>query len=339
MKALKSLILILSVSLAPSLVMLSKAYAGGANGGGGGAYVCRDSSGKITNAELLDLFEAREVSGRTIVYDESKSIETQVEEALAKVTLIHSQLGGEALAVWKYIQTHQSPRGRSGSLDIDPPDDANSNLKKKVNGVSCPLEGMMFYDDIRDRLVMKWETFDAQQSKTEKAASYVHESIYKAMRTLFSQQNSGMARMMTGCLFTDDYVNCMNLVPVQIPPKAIVYTCKVGNSSALVYKTRDLSDQDSEWKIFFKSIRGLNFGFETSVLAQGRKNEKPGDGGFYLYFFDDEVRIKGLGAISINIPYERAVNETESLFGYSEYKQSQSVYMLKAYGSACKRTR
>lgn len=36
---------------------------GGMNGGGGRAVVCRDSSGKITSAELLDLYEAREVFG------------------------------------------------------------------------------------------------------------------------------------------------------------------------------------------------------------------------------------------------------------------------------------
>ena len=33
------------------------------DGGGGGAFVCRDSAGAVTSVELLDLWEARELSG------------------------------------------------------------------------------------------------------------------------------------------------------------------------------------------------------------------------------------------------------------------------------------
>ena len=42
-----------------------QSYAGVTNGGGGKSVVCRDVAGKITKAEVLDLFEAREVYGLT----------------------------------------------------------------------------------------------------------------------------------------------------------------------------------------------------------------------------------------------------------------------------------
>jgi hypothetical protein len=194
-----------AVLIGLSSLYADSARAGGFNGGGGGALVCKDNSGKILSAELLDLFETRELSQQTIVYDNVTPVEQQVAKAIDKLGRFDGQFKLKVLAAWKQIQTHTTEA--SDALVIDPPADA----KKKFHKEGCSFEGMMYYDGDRQRLFIKMPIFQAQNTITDMAASYMHESIYKVLREQYFDTDSIQTRKITGCLFVDDVASCLRI--------------------------------------------------------------------------------------------------------------------------------
>ena len=253
--------LILTSLIAVYGLVPSLSTAGGLDGGGGGASVCRDQSGQLTSVQLLDLWEAENLGMQTLVNDEVTSVDDQVARALAKLNIIDSQLAQKAVASWAYIKTHTFPVGPK--VVIHPPADAKNNFGE----LGCAFEGMMFYDDLRKGLLYKPEIFNAQKSKTGFAASYVHESIYKVLRDEYEAKTSALTRLITGCLFSADTANCLHLKPIALPTNTRVYQCSGDGNTFYLYQNK-LSDKKVEWNLVYTKYQGLNFKYETKNVVQ-----------------------------------------------------------------------
>ena len=213
------------------LLPLAAAHAGVISGGGGGAFVCRDkATGAVLDSELVDLFEAR-ANNVKVKYDNVTPIKKQVEDAIAKLRIIAPEFGEEVLKAWPEVYAH---RAGSDDTEIDVPTDVDKHYSKK----GCKLEGMMYFDDRHQNLVMNHEIFDKQKTKTDFAASYLHESIYKVMRDkeLPGGRDSVLTRIIVGCLVANqDAGECLRLQKTAVPSGSAVWNCRaVGNEGVAV---------------------------------------------------------------------------------------------------------
>ena len=219
----------------------SAAFAGTKDGGGGGALVCRNQNGKITQVELLDLWESRELRKHQIKYDDVTSVEEQVQNAIKKIATLDDTLAELTAESWKHIQDNNT-EDIGPNIALTPPTDAYNQYFKP----GCPLEGMMYYDGSTDKLKIKFETFNLQKRKTEIAASYIHEAFYRAVRMTEDLDfrgpsgNSIYTRLVVGCIFSpEDLPSCLGL------------------------KAPDLTDNDfkcssSEYEVYIKYLDHLN---------------------------------------------------------------------------------
>ena len=182
-------------------------------GGGGGALVKRNSAGDTLDVILLDLFEAEDVNGFEVDKNNDKSTNDQVEDALSRLKSVDFDLWYESKRMWKIVKNNQV--ALKPNIRIEPPSDANSRFIKD----GYKLEGMMYFDDFSNNLFLKQELFDFQKTNTEKAASLVHETIFKVWRnhnrysdgTNIRNNDSTLVRKITGCLFTNKISECLNL--------------------------------------------------------------------------------------------------------------------------------
>jgi hypothetical protein len=281
----------------------AKAVAGGnEGGGGGGAYVCRDSSTHaIISVELLDLFETRS-AGNEITFDDVNSVDVQVEGAIAKLKKIFPQFAADTEANWRYIENHKSFGPSDLEIDVD---DAFSNFKK----AGCELEGMMYYSDRRQRLIVKGAIFNAQKRPTEYAASYVHEAVYKTMRDDYDETDSDHARQISGCLFAKNTEGCLNLKPIQIPINKGAWKCSDNLNTYYVYGTGVLlnppnSDPMYQYRIVFTKLGGSALSYETSTYAGDRRWPTVAGGvahvdSFGIEFQPQYLAISGLEFLSL----------------------------------------
>lgn len=205
---------------APILLILSlssSAFAG-KEGGGGGAYVCRDAATKVVQTvELVDLWEARELGGQTIVYDDVMAPEKQLEAAIARLGKFFPPIANELLSIKLKIKPASSE-----ALPIPPPDDVKSRFTK----AGCPLEGMMYFDDVWSSLIIDQSLFSGQRTKTDLAASYFHEILYKYLRTK-GATDSVYTRHVVGCMFSSDPTSCLNLSAATLPKNTPVWSCSI----------------------------------------------------------------------------------------------------------------
>lgn len=277
---------------------ISFAHAGVISGGGGGAFVCRDANNGVMSSELLDFWEAREISDLTLIHDNVLSVDDQFERAAARLATIDSDLAAQTRKNYEFIKMHTSKRGPK--VRIDPPKDANNQMSDG----KCPLEGMMFFDDDRKRLVVKKDAFAKLDSLTEVAGAYFHESLYKTMRDnkLKGGEDSILTRIIVGCLFAEgDLGECLNLNPTSVPNARKVWSCEIPSSagepglSFAAYK-----NDDDEWSVAPFRLGRTTFGYEVvgmtlskiPVTLPGMGGGEPGTGAFHLDF--ESTRITGL---------------------------------------------
>lgn len=200
-----------------SLALSLNAFAG-KEGGGGGAFVCRNSANEIMNSELLDLWEGREIIGWNIPYS-NDPVETQLHKAIDKLKNVDTGLYQLVLKELAHIQS--TVRYFPADVTISAPDDAMNQYQK----TGCPLEGMMYYDGNFDRLGVNKTIFDHLLNNTNVAAAWVHETIYKIWREEEAQSDSRQARRLTACLFATD--DCMGLKSAStLPAQKTRYFCQ-----------------------------------------------------------------------------------------------------------------
>lgn len=171
--------------------------AGAGSSGGGGAFVCRDANGDITEVELADLWEARALDGLNIAVSAAEPAQ-QALAAIDKLAPHDAELHKRTRANLRLVlrQVQQVP----ARVGIARPADMFGGYMKP----NCPLEGLMFYDGARGRLAVNQDLFSRLPNNTEVAALYVHEALYKTMREFYRPQTtSETTRRFVGCLFSD----------------------------------------------------------------------------------------------------------------------------------------
>jgi hypothetical protein len=269
----------------------SIAFAGIKEGGGGGAYVCRNPDNSIKSVQLVDLWEATETLGMSIQYDDITSPEDQVATAISRLGTYFPAIRRQLSAVQlKVVQAKPDVKWPA-------PDD----VKNKFSDAGCPLEGMMYYNDIANRLVVNPQLFNfmvAHGTKTDVAASYFHEILYKVLRQ-GGATNSVFARYVNGAIFSTDPVGNLNLSPPTLPTNVPVWLCslpalrsKAAAISFYIYDPNGAFTGKTPYpRVFLKSYGDADFLKET-VWSRAEGNY--GDGDFIIFLLQTGI----LGGLS-----------------------------------------
>ncbi len=164
---------------------------GNDGGGGGNAVVCRDQAGQITSAEVLDLFEARVLH--------RWQIPSSPEAAEDQAIRMANRLGD----INKYYIIHTSLHSILGKARVLPPEYSLEPVNDSfpVIGVKgCKIEQLARYLS-SDELLIDGEIW-AKLDETNKAALYLHETLYWRLRAA-GATNSLRARRIVGYLMND----------------------------------------------------------------------------------------------------------------------------------------
>lgn len=208
----------LIVTLAITLTAYTS-FAGGVDSGGGGAFKCADGK-----TELLDLWEAEALYDLSITRSDSDTM-TQFNRAANKLAAIDSALPGELTAIAQKLFNEKIPL--KAGIELEPPRDANSNYKKS----GCTLVGMMFFDRLKQKLVIDEKHFSKLRSNTDIAAGMMHEAWYFLVRknqtATAKIADSVNSRKLVGCLFSDS-TSCLQAETVKAG--RTFYSCKSDSS-------------------------------------------------------------------------------------------------------------
>jgi hypothetical protein len=148
------------------------AHAGNEAGNGGVSIVCRDQSGEIISAEILDIYEGREVYGRTYSY-ENLSFQTKIQLAQLKLT---SYPGFLKRLQDKLTSAQANTVFIPYGSELEATNDALPLIKKK----GCKFEQLANYTR-NGELLISQEIY-SKLDNTNKAALYVHEAAYTLRR-------------------------------------------------------------------------------------------------------------------------------------------------------------
>lgn len=236
------LLVLILVTLA---IQPTYAEQGGASTGGGGAYVCRDRKGHVVDSELLDLWEARERRKWDIPYT-NESVTKQLDRALTKLKKIDSTFHRAVVEDLKYVR--ENVENLPANQSIQAPNDALAGYYK----TGCPLEGMMLFDGETRKLSVKPEIFSKLMNKTNVAAAWMHEAVYKTLRRVPGHSDSRNARKLTSCLFARN--DCFNLKNLELPKDKKVYRCLTANRDISVYFDRVVREPGVYPKEFWKAL-------------------------------------------------------------------------------------
>jgi hypothetical protein len=201
------------VSIALLLTTLT-AYAGGVDGGGGKGVVCRDAKGRIRSIELLDLWEARVLYGRTLS-PSHKPLAKQVGEAIDRLknavenTYSHKdprtgksvtgadetkfQLENEAL---RFLKVNSAVRRLHG-ITLNPTPDSSEPAYPK----DCQVEQVVNYISSGPAQILINQDLWEKMNSTQQAALIVHEAFYRFLRD-FNETNSVRVRRAVGYVFS-----------------------------------------------------------------------------------------------------------------------------------------
>lgn len=210
---------LLALAFAVLLLPLSAhAGMGPSDGGGGGAFVRYDRLNRISEAELLDLWEGRKRPPYYNIPYTNEPVDVQLERAMAKLELVDPVLAQRTRENLKYVRANVEDL--DPDVTIEPPADARNKYGKR----NWPLHGMMYFDEDTGRLSRKPEIFGVLINKTQEAASWMHEALYKSLRenikasTYAHEQprspDSTMTRKLNACLFATD--DCFELAKIRI---------------------------------------------------------------------------------------------------------------------------
>jgi hypothetical protein len=173
---------------------------GGSVVNGGGGLVCPDG------VHLFDLFEAtipgeHSEDGLKII-DSTDDVEAQVRVQIAKLErAVGPRFMERVLNAYK--KSKQEAVDVPNGISIAPPTDVNNEFVK--TGCDRQIQGVASYNDSKNRLNIDRKLYD-RMSKTDQAALWVHEAIYKVLRELTPTQDSRLTRKIIGYLFSNAQV-------------------------------------------------------------------------------------------------------------------------------------
>jgi hypothetical protein len=172
--------------------------AGGDVSSGGGAMVCRDSSGAVTKAYLLDLWEIQFRKDNAVQLSSDADVEIQLKQAVERVKNGYGKKIADELADKVSYVRSRVKNVDATQVVIPAPKDILNDFQMR----NCPLEGAALFKDDEDVLYINPEVVNAMP-KMHQAALWIHEAVYWARRHGESRdQNSIVSRKFVGQLFS-----------------------------------------------------------------------------------------------------------------------------------------
>lgn len=169
------------------------ALAGGMEGGGGKSVVCRDPQGKITKAEILDLFE-----GRTQY--QLKYVESQLPWKDQVIDLFQkSGISAKPSINYEIFDWYQNAIKYLNILPINVTLKDTNDSFEVVAPKGCNIEQTAIYQN-DNQILINGEIWNAL-SETQKATLLIHESSYRFLR-VYGETNSIRARHFTAYILS-----------------------------------------------------------------------------------------------------------------------------------------
>jgi|GEM_PF-4840860 len=257
-------------------------FAGTKDGGGGGAYVCRNADGSIRKSMLADLWEAKNTpfrwphkTGKISIPNSGESRHVLLQRALDRLEKLNPslarQVSDEGYSIWKNLEMVPE------DVSIAVPDD----LKVGYFPTGCPAEGMMFYNDEADQLHVRSDLLRSLETETDQAAAWMHEALYKILREQGGHADSRKTRRLVACLFSDE-PDCLALPKQEVVPNdgRFIVEC-ISPSFKVTYfpeirvlDPADLDKSGSRVKLIWQKIGNLDLGY-LPVATMATKNVSP----------------------------------------------------------------
>lgn len=264
----------LASTIAANTAIETLASQGGESSGGGGGFYCADDT-----AELLDLWEGRYPSMYNYtIPTKAEDVNTQLIRALANLNSLSPAI---ATATKRNIEDlMKSARAIDPSGELAPPQDADPLMVKP----KCRLRGIMYYDG--ERKILWYDQFMISRlSKTDEAALWFHEGLYKVMRDRYGEKNSKATRQVVACSFSsagcfDKLLTLERLLPSNRP----VYRCYNDLSTYYFYQgpnagmTLVLSRSKGRELTYPWYWMDSEFPMPSIRVAKGLTNHEPGKG-------------------------------------------------------------
>jgi hypothetical protein len=291
MKALKINFIILSILLAGSFAL------GGQDRGGGKGIVCRDNRNKVNNVELLDLWEAKHLRGKTII-SSSGNMNTDLNLALDRAKYIFSEkdkrvynsleFASKNLMNCMYKNKPCTFRNvvRVTGVDLPISDDTLEGNLSLPQG--CKVEQVIGFEHSNSPVwTLNMDLIEKMDSINVVSLS-LHEAVYGLLDTYGHERNSERVRRVVGyimsggafSLLTDElkkpYIQCKNSEPWPFGaggvyfmqdsktnvPKITAYSDSLGLSRLLAFNhtiiTSDDMNTDTNVEEFFKDLNTGN---------------------------------------------------------------------------------
>lgn len=166
------------------------ANAGVVNGGGGKGVLCSSADGSVKSVEALDLFEAQNLYGLTLV-PALKDVDTQIDSAMKRL----SQLRGLPDDPQYLHDLKASFQFTAKGVHLDPTADS----LEVFNTPNCQLVQVINY--VQDSQILVDSEYWNAMSPLNQAALVFHELIYRMAR-FDGYKDSRLVRQLVGNLFS-----------------------------------------------------------------------------------------------------------------------------------------
>lgn len=186
------------------LLVSSLSFATGTEtSGGGGVAVCRDQNKKIASAEMLDLFEAQFRFNYVVSKSSTLSARDQLINVIKKIEnpVFQKQVYQTAAQIINSVQFLPPGIGMAPTTDL-------GKEYAVIVPEGCVIEPVGFYES-DGTLKISRSVYQAL-SETDKAAFFLHESIYKLSRDLAYSKDSSSSRQIVGSLFSTNLPKISN---------------------------------------------------------------------------------------------------------------------------------
>lgn len=255
----KSFILGLALGISASL----HAYAGGVSGGGGKGVVCRGAEGNVKSVELLDLWEAQNITGEEIpVTDESV-----VDQVRSKIPMLRNIYNERK---WSSNEQLEQTLRREAELFM-----AGYNVRymkgiklsltqdsfEQIVPSNCEVEQIAIYNNTTTSSVIfiNADLYE-KMNATNKAALALHEVVYAHLRTYSQENNSLRTRRIIGRIFSG---GTFQLLAESLPEEYIECESNFASRYSRVYMAS--ASQQSGSDTFFHIVADWIFG--TALIS------------------------------------------------------------------------
>lgn len=193
-------------------------FAGGTAGNGGVSVVCRDTKGNITSAELLDIYEGREVHALKIP-NEDVGMDTRIQFVQLKLVR-NSQFLTKFQDELALAQANTVFISKGNELE--PTNDAFPVIRRK----GCKFEQLANYTNDGNLLISQ-EIYD-ELDNNNKAALYIHEAVYSIRRKVGDTNSQKSRRLVAHLMASNGDRAIIDSLISQVKPTPTIPMLKPG---------------------------------------------------------------------------------------------------------------